>query len=178
MGGLAHTLAQAHVPAGERILWSARPSLVGLVPILVYAALALLGIGLSRYYGVDEPGLVFRGSAALVVAVGGVLVEATRRFIRLRFTTFVVTDQRFYAITSFFETNARSIPLSRATHVALRQGPFARALGLWNAQISTYGARSERRLEIPAIRDGEGLLRELSAGMRRGANVAWLRSGD
>jgi uncharacterized membrane protein YdbT with pleckstrin-like domain len=170
-------LARQHVRPGETVLWHARPSLIGLLPILTYAAAAFVGIGVSTYYGIEDPGAIFRGSAALTLAVIGVLFESVRRFIRLRFTIFVVTDERFYAITSFFETNARSVPLSRATHVSLRQGVAGRILGFWHAHVSTYGTGA-RGLDIPAIRDGEGLLREMSAGMRRGANVAWLRRGD
>lgn len=177
MTSVSFDLARQHVRPGERILWHARPSLVGLLPIFAYAAFAVAGIAVSTYFGIEDPASVFRGSAALVVAIGGVLVETVRRFIRLRFTTFVVTDQRFYAITSFLETNARSVPLSRATHVALRQGVMGRVFGFWNAHVSTYG-KGERGLDIPAIRDGEGLLREMGAGLRRGANVAWLTRGD
>lgn len=176
MGALPQ-LARDHVRPEETVLWHARPSLIGLVPILAYAGAALAAIGISTYYGIEDPGAIFRGSAALVLAVAGVLFGSVRRFIRLRNTIFVVTDERFYAITSFFETNARSVPLSRATHVLLRQGVAGRLLGFWHAHVSTYG-KGERGLDIPAIRDGEGLLREMSAGMRRGANVAWLRRGD
>lgn len=136
-----------------------------------------MALGVSTFYGFESPGTVFRGTPALILAVGGIMVETARRFIKLRFTTFVVTNERFYSITSFLETDARSIPLSRATHVSVRQGLAGRALGFWNARVSGYGRR-ERGVDIPAIRDGEGLLRELGRGMRRGANVAWLRRGD
>lgn len=172
-----HALARQHIKADETILWSARPSLIGLVPILASAAAALVGIVVASYFGVEDPMTVLRGTAGLVLAVAGVLLETARRFIRLRFTTFVVTDQRFYAITSFLETTARSVPLSRATHVSVRQGLAGRVLGFWSAHVSSYG-QGERGFEVPAIRDGEGLLREMGAGMRRGANVAWLRRGD
>lgn len=167
----------SHVRPGERVLWSARPSLVGLLPILGYAVAAVVGIGVAAYFGFDEPGALLTGSAGVVVAVGGVLVETARRYVRLRFTTFVVTDQRFYAITSFLETNVRAIPLARATAVSMRQGLAGKLFGFWHARISTYGEEQTRALDIPAIRDGQGLLREVSAGMRRGANVGWLR-GD
>lgn len=170
-------LAREHIRPGETILWHAQPSLVGIIPILASTAAALAGIFITAYFGIEEPAAILRGTPALVLGVAGVLAETARRFVRLKFTTFVVTDQRFYAITTFLETNARSIPLSRATHVAVRQGLAGRALGFWNARISTYGP-GERALEIPAIRDGEGLLREASAGLRRGANVAWLTRGD
>lgn len=166
-----------HLRPDERVLWQARPSLVGLVPILVSTALGLAGIVVSAWLGIEEPGALLRGTPAFVIAVGGVLVETTRRFVKLRFTTFVVTDQRFYAITTFLETDARSLPLSRATHVSVRQGLAGRLLGFWSACVTGYGRR-ERGFDIPAIRDGEGLLRELGGGMRRGANVAWLRRGD
>jgi len=166
----------AHVRADERVLWSARPSLVGLVPIVLYFMAAFAGLWLTRYLGVEDPGAIVRGSAGLVLAIGGILIETGRRFVRLRFTTFVVTDQRFYSITSFLETNVRSIPLARASAVTVRQGLAGRIFGFWNARIATYGEEG-RALDIPAIRDGEGLLREVSAGMGRGANVGWLR-GD
>lgn len=173
---IADELARLHVRPGETVLWSARPSLVGLVPILASMLAAILGLALSTIYGLQTPSLL-AGAPALVLAIGGIFVETARRFVRLRFTTFVVTDARVYSITSFLETNARSIPLSRATHVSLRQGLAGRVFGFWSARISTYG-EGGRALEIPAIRDGGGLLREMSAGMRRGANVAWLRRGD
>lgn len=169
-------MVAAHLRPGERVLWTARPSLIGLLPILAYALAGVAGILVSAYLGFEEPGAILAGSAGLVLAVGGVLVESVRRFIRLKFTVFVVTDERFYAITSFLETNVRSVPLARATRVSLRQGLAGRVLGFWNARIGTYG-EGARGLDIPAIRDGEGLLREVSAGMRRGANVGWLR-GD
>lgn len=166
----------SHVRADERVLWSARPSLIGLVPVLGYGVAGIAGLAAMSYFGFEDPGSLIRGTAGLIVAVGGVLVETARRFVRLRFTTFVVTDQRFYAITSFLETNVRSIPLARATAVTLRQGIAGRIFGFWHARVATYG-EGARGLDIPAIRDGEGLLREVSAGMRRGANVGWLR-GD
>ena len=166
----------AHVRADERVLWSARPSLIGLLPIFGYFLAAVAGLAVSTYFGFEDPGAIVRGSAGLVITVGGILFETGRRFIRLRFTTFVVTDQRFYSITSFLETNVRSVPLAKATRVSVRQGLAGRLLGFWNARIATYGEEA-RALDIPAIRDGEGLLREVSAGMRRGANVGWLR-GD
>lgn len=174
---VAFDLARAHVRPGERVLWWARPSLVGLLPIIAYTVFGIAGLFAASYFGFEEPGTILRGTPALLLGVGGVLVETVRRFVRLRFTTFIVTDQRFYAITSFIETNARSVPLSRATQVTLRQGLFGRALGFWHAHVSTYG-QGERGLDIPAIRDGQGLLREMGAGQRRGANVAWLRQGD
>lgn len=169
-------LGVAQLRPGERVLWTARPSLVGIVPIFAYALAALAGIFVTNYFGIEEPGRILRGSAGLVVAVGGILVETGRRFVRLRFTTFIVTDERFYAITSFLETNVRSVPLARATRISLHQGLAGRMLGFWNARIGTYG-EGARGLDIPAIRDGEGLLREVGAGMQRGANVGWLR-GD
>lgn len=165
-----------HLRPGERVLWAARPSLVGIVPIFFYATVALAGLYATNYFGIEEPGRILRGSAGLVVAVGGILIETARRFVRLRFTTFIVTDSRFYAITSFLETNVRSVPLARATRVSVHQGLAGRVLGFWNARIGTYG-EGARGLDIPAIRDGEGLLREVSAGLRRGANVGWLQ-GD
>lgn len=174
---LAFELAHTHVRPGEKILWQARPSLVGLLPILLYSAAAMFGVGIGAYYRVEDPTSLLRGTPALVLAIGGVLAETIRRFIRLRFTTFVLTNERFYAITSFLETNARSVPLSRATSVTIRQSVAGRLFGFWNARIDTYGA-GERALDIPAIRDGDGLLRQARAGLRRGANVAWLRRGD
>lgn len=158
------------------MLWSARPSLVGLVPIVGYTLLAFVGLGASSYFGFEQPGTILRGSAGFALAVIGILVETARRFVRLRFTTFVVTHERFYSITSFLETNVRSVPLGKATRVSLRQGLAGRALGFWSARIGTYGEGASV-LDVPAIRDGEGLLREVGAGMRRGANVGWLR-GD
>ena len=177
MSDRALEYARRHVKADETILWSARPSLIALVPVFAYGLAALAGVVAASYLGVEDPASILRGTPGLVVAVGGVLIETARRFVRLRFTTFVVTDQRFYAITSFLETTARSVPLSRATHVSLRQGLAGRVLGFWSAHVSSYG-QGERGFEVPAIRDGHGLLREVGAGMRRGANVAWLRSGD
>lgn len=177
MDDIADAFMREHVRPGERIVWKARPSLVGLVPILASGLGAIAFLATTAYLGIDEPGVVLRGTPALVVAVLGVLLGTGRRFIQLRFTTFVVTDERFYAITSFLETNARSVPLARMSGVSLRQGVFGRVLGLWHARIATYG-EGERALDLPAIRDGEGLLREASAGMRRGANVAWLTRGD
>lgn len=171
----------AHVRAGEVVRWSARPSLVGLLPILASAALTSAGLVATTYYGIEEPGVLLTGAPAFALAVLGILAEAARRFVRLRFTTFAITDERVYEVTSFFTTRVRAVPLSRATHVELRQGLFGRALGFWSGEISLYDTGPDaqtRAIRIPAIRDGPGLLQEMSAGLRRGANVAWLRRGD
>jgi uncharacterized membrane protein YdbT with pleckstrin-like domain len=173
----AWSLARDHVRPGETILWSARPSLVGIIPILLSGGGAVVAITLAAWFGVEDPTSFLRGTPALVLAVGGVLVQTVRRFVKLRFTTFVITDKRIYSISSFLETDARSIPLARASGVSVKQGVFGRVLGFWNGRIATYGEEG-RALDIPAIRDGEGLLREASTGLRRGANVAWLRRGD
>lgn len=175
---VALMLARDHVRPDEQIRWIARPSLVGLVPIVFYTASAIALLVLGSRMGLEDPTSALRGAPALVLAVAGIAIETGRRFVKLRFTTYVVTDQRIYSITSFLETDARSIPLARLTAVTVRQGLFGRILGLWQARISTFGGEGGRGLEVPAIRDGEGLLREASAGLRRGANVSWLRGGD
>lgn len=170
-----------HVRPGETIRWSARPSLVGLLPILASAAATAAGLVATTYYGIEEPGMLLTGAPAFALAVLGILAEAARRFVRLRFTTFAITDERVYEVTSFFTTRVRAVPLARAAHVTLRQGLFGRALGFWTGEISLYesgGSEQARAIRIPAIRDGPGLLDEMSAGLRRGANVEWLRRGD
>lgn len=165
-----------HVAAGERVAWWCRPSLVGLLPITASALGGALGLAATHAFGIQEPGPI-QGRPALVLAVMGLVAEFVRKLIRLRFTTFVVTDQRLYAITTFFTTNARSVPLARVSHVALRQGPLARLLGLWTARVGVTGEEN-RAVALPSISDGDGLLRELAAGQRRGADAAWLLRGD
>lgn len=169
--------AEEHLRPGEEVVWWCRPSLYGLAPILASAALGGLLLYLSVRFDVREPGALFTGTPALLLAIGGILVEAARKFVRLRYTTFVITRERLYAITTFLTTNARSVPLSRASLVTVRQGPVGRLLGFWTAHVTTYGEGGQR-MEVPAIRDGEGLLREASLGMRRGANASWLLRGD
>lgn len=170
-----------HVRPGERVLWEARPSMVGLVPILLSALGAIAGLAATTYFRVDQPGLLLTGVPALVVAVLGILAESGRRFLRLRFTSYLVTEERLYVVTSFVSTDVRAVPLARASRVSVRQGIFGRALGFWSAEVTTYDAgreREQRAVSIPAIRDGPGLLQHVSAGLRRNANVAWLRRGD
>jgi len=169
--------ATAHIGRDEVVLWWARPSLVGLMPILTSMAAAVAYLFFSLRAGLDTPSVV-TGSAAAVLAGFGIITEAGRKFVRLRYTSFVITDAHIYAITTFLSTNVRAVPLAKATRVALRQGPIGRVLGLWTARIASYGTSDERTIELPAIRDGEGLLREASIGMRRGANLKWLRRGD
>lgn len=165
----------AHLRPGERVRWWGRPSLVGLAPILASAAGGAAYLALSVWLRVEEPGLL-TGAPALVVAVLGLLLETGRRFARLRFTTFVVTDERFYAITSFFETDVKSVPLGRVSHVSMRRGVSGALLGFWTARVGVHGA--EGALAVPAMRDADALLRELSEGQRRAADAAWLLRGD
>lgn len=169
--------AESHLRPGEEVLWWTRPSLYGLAPILTSAALGVLVLYLTVRFDVREPGAILTGTPAVVLAVGGILVEAARKFVRLRYTTFIITRERIYAITTFLTTNARSVPLSRASLVTVRQGPAGRLLGFWHAHVTTYGDGAQS-IAIPAIRDGEGLLRQASAGLRRGANASWLLRGD
>lgn len=166
----------AHLRPGENVLWWGRPSLVGLLPITASAAGGALVLVLTQRFGIEDPGPL-QGTPALVVAAFGLLFEFARRIVQLRFTTFVVTDRHLYSITTFFTTDARSVPLSRVSHVALRRGPFAVLLGLWTARVGLYG-EGARSLALPSIRDGEGLFRELSSGQRRGCDAAWLLRGD
>lgn len=168
---------QAHLRPGEEALWWARPSLVGLVPILSSAVVTAALLLVSEHFGIREPGSLLEGTPALVLALGGLFVETVRRFLRLRYTSFVLTRDRVYVVTTVFTADVRSVPLSRLSVVDVRQGPFGRALGYWSATLSTYGSE-ERAVRMPAIRDGPGLLREAGAGLRRGANASWLMHGD
>lgn len=165
-----------HLRPGENVLWWARPSLAGLVPITASALGGAVLLVVTHRLGIEDPGPL-QGASALVVAALGLLFEFGRRLAQLRFTTFVVTDRHLYSITTFLTTDARSVPLSRVSHVALRQGPFAMLLGLWSARVGLYG-EGARHLALPSIRDGDGLLRELSGGQRRGCDAAWLLRGD
>lgn len=168
--------ARAHLRPGEEALWWARPSLFGLVPIVLSTLAAGAGVAVSAYYGYERPGLL-TGAPALALAVGGLLLELGRRALRLGFTSYVVTTERVYAITSFLATDVRSVPLSRVSRVVVRQGLAGRALGLWTATVSGYG-EARQSLRIPAIRDGRGLLDHASGGMARAANADWLVRGD
>lgn len=165
-----------HLRPGETPRWWGRPSLVGLVPIAASLLAGVAYLVATQRLGLEEPGPL-QGTAALVVALAGLLAEAARRFTRLRFTTFVVTDERFYAITTFLATDVRAVPFSRVSHVALRQGPAGALLGFWSARIGVTG-EEKGALRVPAIRDGESLLREVLEGQRRGADAAWLLRGD
>ena len=165
-----------HLRPGETPVWWARPSLVGLVPIVASALAGGTYLVVAQALGIQEPG-PFQGAPALALAVLGLVAEFARKFTRLRFTTFVVTDERFYAITTFLATDVRSVPLSRISHVALRQGLAGTLLGFWSARIGVT-AEEGAALSLPAIRDGERLLREVAEGQRRGANAAWLLRGD
>jgi membrane protein YdbS with pleckstrin-like domain len=144
---------------------------------LASTALAAAATLLSARFNIREPGTILEGTPALVVALGGLVVEAVRRFLRLRYTSFVITRDRVYVITSMFTTNTRSVPISRLSAVHVRQGPFGRWFGYWSATLASYGSE-DKSIAMPAIRDGRGLLQEASAGMRRGANAAWLTRGD
>jgi uncharacterized membrane protein YdbT with pleckstrin-like domain len=130
----------------------------------------------TQTLGLEEPG-PFQGAPALLLAVAGLVAEFARRFTQLRFTTFVVTGERFYAITTFLTTDVRSVPFSRVSQVSLRQGLAGRLLGFWSARIGVTG-EEKGALRVPAIRDGERLLREVLEGQRRGADAAWLLRGD
>lgn len=164
-----------HLRPGEEARWWCRPSLVGLVPILASAAAGAAYLVASVVYGFEEPGIL-SGAPAVFVASAGLAIELVRKLIRLRFTTYVVTDERLYAITTFLESDVKSIPLSRVSHVRVRRGPMGALLGFWNARVGIHGEQGA--LSVPAIRDGERLLAEVSDGQRRGADAAWLLRGD
>ena len=149
---------------------------MGLVPIVASLVGGVGYLVVAQAVGFEEPG-PFRGAPALAIAVVGLAAEFARKFTRLRFTTFVVTSERFYAITTFLTTDVRSVPFSRVSHVSLRQGLAGTLLGFWSARIGVTG-EEVGALSIPAIRDGERLLREVAEGQRRGSDAAWLLRGD
>jgi uncharacterized membrane protein YdbT with pleckstrin-like domain len=150
---------------------------VGLVPIVASLLVGAAYLVATQALGIEEPG-PFQGAPALALAVAGLVAEFVRRFTRLRFTTFVVTDERFYAITTFLTTDVRSVPFSRVSHVSLRRGLTGSLLGFWSARVGVTGGQEKGALRVPAIRDGERLLREVAEGQRRGADAAWLLRGD
>lgn len=167
-----------HLRPGEEVLWSTRPSLFGLVPIFASTLLAGIAIVVPVVLGFEESPLAsLAASSGFFFAFAGLAAEFVRRFVRLRFTVFVITRERFYSVTSFFTTTVQSVPLSRVTLVTLHQGVVPGLFGLWTARVSAYG-EAGTNLVIPAIRDGERLLAEASAGLGRGANAAWLLRGD
>lgn len=174
----ADDIVQPHLRPGEVLLWTTRPSLYGLVPIFATTLAAAAGIVVPIYLGIeDRPAASLLASTTFLFAFGGLLVEFVRKFVRLRYTVFAITKDRFYSVTSFFSTTVKSVPLSRVTHVTLHQGVVARMFGLWSAKVSAYG-EAGTALDIPAIKDGERLLGEASAGLGRGANAHWLVRGD
>lgn len=169
--------ATAHLRPGEAALWWAKPSRFGLAPIALSTLVGALAIGATAYYGIERPGALVTGLPAIILAVGGLLIELGRQVMRLLFASYVITDERLYVITSFIETDVRTVPLARVSRVTLRQGPLARVFGLWTARVAAYG-EARASVQVQAIRDGDGLLRETSAGMTRSARADWLVRGD
>jgi len=170
-------LAVAHVRPGERIRWVARPSLLGLAPILLGGAAATLGgwIGPFLVFGAEPEAFGLATFAMLIVF--GFLPAVGKRVLALVFSRYVVTEERVYAITSFVSVNVQSVPLSRLSRVTVSQGPILNWFDLWTATISAYG-EAGTTIVIPAFRDGGRLLAETSDGIERGANVAWIVKGD
>lgn len=171
-------LVRPHLRPGEAIVWGARPSLFGLAPIVASAVASIVGIVVPIAIGLeDSPAASILASTTFLLAFAGLAAGVVRRFVHLRFTVFVITRERFYSVTSFFTTTVRSVPLSRVTLVTLHQGFIPRLFDLWSARVTAYG-EAGATLDIPAIRDGEGLLEQASAGLDRGANAAWILRGD
>lgn len=171
----APTWVTAHLRSGERVRWWGRPSRWGLFPIAAstLAALAAAVFGLRFESGGAVPVYTLPG----VIALAGLASTFARRVIALRFTGYVITEDRFYAVTSFFTTRVQSVPLARLSRVSLVQGAIHGLFGLWTARVTAYGDAGVT-LVIPAMRDGAGLLAHASDGLRRGANAAWLLKGD
>lgn len=169
--------AVPHLRPGEHVEWWGRPSLWGLVPIAAstLAALVYTVSGVATPWAEPASGAAF--TAPGIIALVGLGSRFVQRVVRLAFTAYLVTDERFYAVTSFVTSRVQSVPLSRISTVSLQQGLLLRAFGLWTAFVSAYG-QAGTRLEIPAMRDGERLLAEVSRGLRRGANASWLTRGD
>ena len=113
----------------------------------------------------------------MLVSLYAAVQEMYPRMKRVLFTVYVVTDQRFYAVTSLFSTKVETVPFSRVSIVSLGHGPMEGILGLTTARVSSYG-ESGVNLLIPAIRDGAGLLQHTQQGLARGANAEWLLRSD
>lgn len=177
MMGAPPSWAIEHLRPGEAPRWWARPSMVGIVPILASTVAAVAAIVASYAWGFDQPGLILTGIPALVLALGGLLIRGGQRFVRLRSTSYVVTRDRLYVITSRLTSDVKTVPLARVTRVSLQQGPLGRALGYWSAEVRAFGSEASH-VVVPAIRDGQGLLDELGSGMDRSANANWLLRGD
>lgn len=167
----------AHLRPGESPVWWAKPSLLGVFPILLSTAVGVIVLLVSIRMGIEDPAAFVTGAPAIILALGGLAIELARRIVRLVFASYVITRDRLYVITSFLTTDVRSVPLSRVSRVVVRQGVLARVFGLWTAHVTAYG-EAKTSVQVLAIRDGVGLLREAQAGTARGANADWLVRGD
>lgn len=168
--------ARPHVPAAERVVWWDRPSSWGLVPIALSTLAALAYVLWNPRMGPWEPS---GGGAAVtasgLLALAGVGSKFVQDLARIRFTAYVATEERLYAVTSFFSASVRSVPLERVASVSVAQGLVGRLFSLWTARVQV---QNERELRIPAIHDGARLLDEVRAAQLRGANAEWLTRGD
>lgn len=178
MSDAAPAWVAEHLRAGERAVWWARPARAGALAILAYTTITAAVLVGSYRAGFDSPGILLEGAPALVVALLGVLLEAGRRLTRLLRTSYVVTDDRLYVVTSRFATDVQAIPLSRLARVELRQSPLGRLLGYWSAEVRAYGEAERSRVVVRAIADGPGLFGQLSVGLERAARASWVVRGD
>lgn len=168
---------RAHLQPGEAPRWWGRPTAAGVAAVALSGALTVTVLVGSFLLGFDAPGLVLTGAPALSVAVAGALFETGRRVARLLRTSYVVTEERLYVITSRFTTDVQSVPLERLARVEVRQSPLGRALGYWTLRVRAQGANEKTQVSIRAVRDGAGLADELARSYDRTANLAWLRQG-
>lgn len=176
MSGPAPAWVLANLRPGEEPLYWCRPSMIGILPIFASTVAGITILVAQHTWGLESPGLV-QGQPALVLAVMGLTGGFVRQLARLRFTTYVVTRERFYALTTFFARDAKSVPLSRVSTVSVRRGAMGWLLGYWSARVGLYG-EERSAIQMPAIREGARLLDELAAGQRRASDAAWLLRGD
>lgn len=169
---------RAHLGPGERARWWARPASAGVAAVLLSGSVAVGATIVSFALGYSRGGLLLTGAPALVVALGGVVLEVARRVLRLLRTSYVVTDERLYVLTSRFTTDLQVVPLAAIARVELRQGPLGRLFGYWSARVGTHGEAARPRVLVRAIEDGPGLLEQLSRGAAENAQPEWILGGS
>lgn len=139
----------------EDLVFELRPHWVALVPAVLWS----LGLLVALFLGYAAIDAIVGGDASLPKSIFATLITllwiglAVARFLRWRFTLFVLTTDRIITRSGIIAKHSKEIPLERITDVTFTQTVIERLIGAGDVVLDSSGDLGA--LRIAAVRKPE-----------------------
>lgn len=142
----------AHMRPSKRLFWGEVIQTIALIGPTILLSSLLAGGPAPPEFGASPFAFLTFGTGAVFFEILFLGPRVVRAWIHVRFTEYVLTNDRIYSRTEFLSTDLRVVPYERVMMLVVRRNLMECMLGIAQIHVRAYGDE-EQHLRLRGLRD-------------------------